>query len=127
MPQTPTHPLRRLITGLAAAAVIGSTSLAHSQTTAPAPASPAAATASKLPLVDAEVRKVDARAGKITLKHGDIPNLEMPPMTMVFQVQNPALLDQLQPGDKVRFSADKLSGSYTVIDLQRDATSAPAK
>lgn len=127
MPKTPKHPLRRLITGLAATALIASTSLAHSQTAAPAPASPAATTASKLPLVEAEVRKVDTRSGKITLKHGDIPNLEMPPMTMVFQVQNPALLDQLQPGDKVRFSADKLSGSYTVIDLQRDAASAPVK
>jgi Cu/Ag efflux protein CusF len=68
---------------------------------------------------------VDLRAGKVTLKHGDIPNLDMPPMTMVFQVQDPALLDQLKPGDKIRFRADKLSGSYTVIELQRDAAHTP--
>jgi hypothetical protein len=70
-----------------------------------------------LPMADAEVRKVDARAGKITLKHGDIPNLDMPPMTMVFQVSDPALLSQVKAGDKVRFSADKIKGAYTVMSI----------
>ncbi|OGA78159.1 MAG: hypothetical protein A2X72_02390 [Burkholderiales bacterium GWF1_66_17] len=94
--------------------------MAHSQTAPPAPASPAASPAASLPLVAAEVRKVDLRAGKITLKHGEIPNLEMPPMTMVFVVEDAALLDQLKPGDRVKFTADKRLGSYKVLTLQRD-------
>ncbi|MBT9550481.1 MAG: copper-binding protein [Hydrogenophaga sp.] len=83
------------------------------------PATAATATpASGLPMVDAEVRRVDAGAGKVTLKHGDIPNLEMPPMTMVFQVRDLAQLGKLKAGDKVRFTADKVNGAYTVIELE---------
>jgi len=67
---------------------------------------------------EAEVRKVDLSAGKITLKHGEIKNLEMPPMTMVFQVPNPGLLGGIKAGDKVRFTADKVNGAYTVLTLE---------
>ncbi|MEI6762281.1 MAG: copper-binding protein [Betaproteobacteria bacterium] len=67
---------------------------------------------------EAEVRKVDLAARKITLKHGEIKNLEMPPMTMVFQVPDAALLGGLKVGDKVRFTSDKVNGAYTVITLQ---------
>ncbi|MGE0097710.1 MAG: copper-binding protein [Hydrogenophaga sp.] len=73
--------------------------------------------AGALPSAQAEVRKVDARAGKITLRHGEIPNLDMPPMTMVFQVSDPALLSRVKPGDKVRFTADKIKGAYTVMSI----------
>jgi Cu/Ag efflux protein CusF len=66
---------------------------------------------------DGEVRKVDKGAGKITLRHGPIPNLDMPRMTMVFRVQDPALLDQVREGDKVRFTADKVGGQYTVTRM----------
>ncbi|MDP3835834.1 MAG: copper-binding protein [Hydrogenophaga sp.] len=69
-------------------------------------------------MAEAEVRKVDAGAGKITLKHGDIRNLDMPPMTMVFQVKDPALLTKVKAGDKVRFTADKLNGAYTVMSIE---------
>ena len=71
-----------------------------------------------LPWAEAEVRRVDATAGKISLKHGDIKNLDMPPMTMVFQLQDKALLGNLKAGDRVRFTADKVNGSYTVVDIQ---------
>jgi hypothetical protein len=74
--------------------------------------------AGALPLSEAEVRKVDTAAGKITLKHGDIPNLEMPPMTMVFQAREPALLAKVKAGDKVRFTADKINGAYTVMSIE---------
>ena len=67
---------------------------------------------------EAEVRKVDLGASKITLKHGEIKNLEMPPMTMVFQVPDPALLGGIKTGDKVRFTADKVNGAYTVLTLE---------
>ncbi len=66
---------------------------------------------------DAEVRKIDRDSGRITLKHGEIKNLDMPPMTMVFQAQDKAALDKFKVGDKVRFTADKVNGTYTVLTL----------
>ncbi len=68
-------------------------------------------------MTDAEVRKVDREAGKVTLKHGEIRNLGMPPMTMVFTATDKAMLDKLQPGDKVRFRADKTGGKYMLIEI----------
>lgn len=65
-----------------------------------------------------EVRKIDKPAGKITLKHGEIAHLEMPPMTMVFGVKDPALLERVKAGDKVRFSAGKEGGQYVVTGLE---------
>ena len=73
---------------------------------------------STLPKVDAEVRKVDLQTRKITLKHGDIPNLDMPAMSMVFQVEDAALLERVKAGDRVRFTADKVRGTYTVMSLE---------
>ena len=69
-------------------------------------------------LTAGEIRKVDKDAKKITIKHGEIKNLDMPPMTMVFQVKDPAMLDNVKAGDKVMFTADKLAGQYTVTTLQ---------
>ena len=68
---------------------------------------------------DAEVRKVDARTGKITLKHGEIKNLDMPPMTMVFTATDKALLAGVKAGDKVQFTADKdAAGEYLLTAIQ---------
>ena len=67
---------------------------------------------------DAEVRKVDKDAKKITLKHGEIKNLEMPAMTMVFQVKDTALLDKVKAGDKVKFKAEKLASGYAVTEIE---------
>ena len=69
-------------------------------------------------LVEGEVRKVDKDGKKITLKHGEIKNLDMPGMTMVFQVKDAALLDKVQAGDKVRFRAEKAGGAIMVTDIQ---------
>jgi len=71
-----------------------------------------------LPVSEAEVRKVDKDAGKITLKHGEIKNLDMPPMSMVFQVKDKVLLDKVKAGDKISFTADKVNGSYTVMSIE---------
>ena len=73
-----------------------------------------------LPVAAAEmtegvVRKVDRDTGKITLRHGEIKHLDMPPMTMVFQASDPALLDGLKPGDKVLFSAETTAGGALVV------------
>lgn len=68
---------------------------------------------------DGEVRKINKETKKVTIRHGAITNLGMPPMTMVFQVSDPALLDSVQVGDKVRFSAEKREGAFIVTSLQK--------
>ena len=75
-------------------------------------------TAKSPPATDGEVRKVDKSAGKLTIRHGEIRNLEMPAMTMVFTAQDPAMLDGLKEGDKIKFTADKLNGVYTVTAVE---------
>ena len=67
---------------------------------------------------EGEVRKVDKDAKKVTIKHGPLKNLDMPPMTMVFQVKDPAMLDQVKAGDKVKFTAEKIGGAYTVTRIE---------
>lgn len=69
-------------------------------------------------LTDGEIRKVDKDAKKITIKHGPIQNLDMPPMTMVFQVKDPALLEQVKAGDKVKFQVENVSGAFTITKLE---------
>ena len=69
-------------------------------------------------MVDGEIRKVDKDAAKLTIKHAELPNLGMMPMTMVFKVQDKAMLDQVAAGDKVRFAADKVGGALTVTVLE---------
>jgi Cu(I)/Ag(I) efflux system periplasmic protein CusF len=76
---------------------------------------PAAANAA---MTDGEVRKVDKSAGKVTLRHGPIANLDMPGMTMVFKAANPQLLERLKEGDKVRFAADRVNGAITVTAIE---------
>ncbi len=71
-----------------------------------------------LPWVTAEVRRIDKAARKVTLKHGEIQNLDMPPMSMVFQVKEPAQLDALQSGQKVRFQAVHENGAYWVVKIE---------
>jgi Cu(I)/Ag(I) efflux system protein CusF len=70
-------------------------------------------------LTDGEVRKVDKETGKLTLKHGVIKNLDMPAMTMVFQVKDKAVLDKLQPGDKVKFKAVNEDGRFTATEIEK--------
>jgi len=69
-------------------------------------------------MTQGEIRKIDKDAKKITIKHGEIRNLEMPPMTMVFQVRDPALLEKVRAGDKVQFKAINDKGALVVTDLQ---------
>ncbi len=70
------------------------------------------------PQSDGEVRKVDKSQGKVTLRHGPLENLSMPAMTMVFKVAEPNMLDSLKEGDKVKFTAEKVNGAFTVTALQ---------
>jgi len=69
-------------------------------------------------MTSGEVRKVDNDAKKITIKHEAIKNLDMPAMTMVFAVNDSAILGSLQAGDKIRFRAENIKGALTVIAIQ---------
>ena len=70
-------------------------------------------------LTAGEVKKVDREAKKLTIQHGPIENLGMPPMTMVFRVKDAAMLDGLEPGSKIRFHAEEVKGGYLVTRLQK--------
>ena len=99
-------PWQSILTALAMAAALVSTP-SHAQ-----------ATSNPADLTAAEVRKVDKDNKKITLKHEHIKNLDMPPMTMVFSVNDPAMLERLKPGDKVQFVAANEGGKLTVTEIQ---------
>ena len=98
------------LTALPLAAQTTDHSAHHPDTT-----SVAAATA---PMTDGEVRKVDMDARKITIRHDAIENLGMTPMTMVFQVKDPALLDKVKTGDKIRFVAERNGSTFTVTQIE---------
>ena len=66
-------------------------------------------------LADGEIRKVDKKAATLTIKHGPIQAIDMPAMTMVFQVKEAAMLDQVKAGDKVRFQAEMRAGGKVVV------------
>jgi Cu(I)/Ag(I) efflux system protein CusF len=64
---------------------------------------------------EGEIRKIDKDTNKITMKHGPIEGMDMPGMTMVFQVKDPSLLDRLQPGDRVQASVLKENGVFYIV------------
>lgn len=70
------------------------------------------------PLSDGDVRKVDQASGKLTIKHGPLENLGMPAMTMIFRVKDAAMLEQVKPGDRIKFLAEKINGAITVTTLE---------
>ena len=70
------------------------------------------------PAVDGEVTKINESAGKITIKHGPIPNLDMDSMTMVFRVMEPDMLKQVKVGDKIKFDADRVNGAITITQME---------
>lgn len=74
--------------------------------------------AAALAVVAGEVKKIDKETGKITLRHGELKNLNMAAMTMVFRVKDPTMLDQVKVGSKVKFAADRVNGAVTIVQLQ---------
>src|SRR5262245_38659786 len=79
-----------------------------------------AQTATAQQLIDGQVTKIDEAAGKITLRHGPLKKFDMDePMTMVFRVQDPAVLKQVKVGDKVKFDADRVNGQFTVTKIEK--------
>ena len=87
---------------------------------AQSPSAPAAPTQQAVAgaMADGEVRKVDKEAGKLTLRHGPLTNLDMAAMTMVFRVADAKMLDAVKQGDKVRFAAEKVNGQFTVTQIE---------
>lgn len=113
------------LTHIVTMAAIASATFAVKAQTAPASSAdhaahhPAAATATAAaPQSDGEVRKIDKAQAKVTLRHGPLANLDMPPMTMVFKAADPKLLEGLKEGDKVKFTAEKVNGAFTVTAIQ---------
>lgn len=87
----------------------------HEAHQAPATAN---AAANELPWVQGEIRRIDPSVRKITLRHGDIPNLDMPAMTMVFQVADVQWLSAFKVGERVRFSVTQVKGAYVVQRME---------
>jgi Cu/Ag efflux protein CusF len=92
-------------------------SAAFAQSNPPAAAQPQASVADEW--TNAEVRKIEKETGKVTLKHGEIKNLGMPPMAMTFEAKDPKVLDRFNVGDKVRFRANYENGKYVLRDIER--------
>jgi Cu(I)/Ag(I) efflux system periplasmic protein CusF len=69
------------------------------------------------PAATGEVTKLDKASGRVTLKHGEIKNLDMPPMTMVFRAADPSMLDNLAVGNRIRFTAERINGQYTLTSV----------
>ena len=75
--------------------------------------------AQSAPMVKGTVEKVDSTAGKITLDHERVPNLDMDAMSMVWKAQDPAMIKGLKAGDKVQFTAERVNGQLTVTKIQK--------
>ena len=71
-----------------------------------------------LPQTDGVIKKLDLAAGKVTIAHGEIVNLKMPPMTMSLKAKDPAMLKPWKEGDKVRFRSAEVKGTLTVISIE---------
>ena len=75
--------------------------------------------ASPATLTDAEIKKINLDSKELTIKHGPLANLKMPGMTMAFKVKDPAMLQQVKTGDKVRVFVEKIGETFTITTLQK--------
>ena len=71
-----------------------------------------------MPWSDGQVKKVDKAAGKVTVSHGPLANLDMPAMTMIFRVKDIAWLNQMKSGDNIRFVAENINNSLTIVQVE---------
>ncbi len=70
-------------------------------------------------LSEGEITRWNPGQLRVTLRHGELHNLAMPPMTMVFRVKDAAVLGDLKAGDKVRFRAEQAEGGYAVTHIEK--------
>lgn len=110
---------KRMLLAVALAGAAMAPVLAQHAAPHPAHAKPATAGAATPhhAYTDGEVRGLDRANLKVTLKGGEIPNIDMPPMTMAFHVKDAKMLDHLKPGDKVKFRAINDAGKFTLTEL----------
>jgi len=80
--------------------------------------SPAAFASGDHLMTEGVIKKIDTTTGKISIKHGPIVNLDMPPMSMVFAVQNAAMLEGLAKGDSVKFYVVEKDGKMIIEELK---------
>ncbi len=107
------------VNGILAAATLAMTTLTAPGSFAQSSTAPVAMqTVDATVLSDGEIRKIDKETGKITIKHGPIKHLDMPPMSMVFTARDRTLLDKVKVGDKIRFMAIEENGKMVVTDVQ---------
>ena len=109
--------MNRLSAILSAAAMLAGAAVLAPAAYAQSHEQHAAASASAARMSAGEVTKVDKGSARLTIKHGPLANLDMPGMTMVFKVKDPAMLDQVKAGDKISFTAEKVNGALTVTKL----------
>ena len=93
------------------------TAQSHEHTQHPAPTGTPTATADAA-LTPGIIKKIDKEAGKLTIQHGRISNLNMPAMTMAFKVKDAAMIDQVKPGDQINFVVERVNGTLTVTRLK---------
>lgn len=110
--------MKQLIAALGLVLAIGAPVIAHATSHEKSGATSTQTTAAEATYVDGEIRKVDKDAGKVTIKHGPLTNLDMPAMTMVFRTKDPTMLDKVRAGDAIRFKADRIDGIFTVTEYQ---------
>jgi Cu/Ag efflux protein CusF len=101
--------LAMAVVGCAMTGAAGTGTWAQAQAQAQAPVA----------LVVGEVVKIDRVAGRVTLKHGEIRSLDMPPMTLAWRAAQPRLLEDLAVGDRVRFAPARIDGQYTITTLSK--------
>ncbi len=70
------------------------------------------------PTSHGEVTKIDARRNRVTVKHGPLANLDMPGMTMVFEVAEPSMIENLSVGRSISFTADRVKGKLTIVEIE---------
>ncbi len=97
------------------ASLFATAAVVQAQSATPAPQQVVPAT---IEMNDGEVRKVDLEQGRLTLKHGEIKSLDMPPMTMVFTVKDKALLNNLKAGDKIKFAVVSENRKYIITAIE---------
>lgn len=91
---------------------------AAAQTTTPAATAPMGGMTQSAEMAEGEIRKISKDTGKLTIKHGPIKNMDMPGMTMVFTAKDPAMLDKVAVGDKIRFVVMDQGGQMLVTEIQ---------
>jgi Cu(I)/Ag(I) efflux system periplasmic protein CusF len=111
--------MKTIFAFLSASLVAGASSLVFADTALKPGEKPAAiGNMDKKVMAEGEIRRVDKETGKVTIKHGEIKNLDMPPMTMVFRMKDSTMLDKVKVGDKINFFAEKINGNFTVTEIE---------